>query len=122
MTLYAPRRVSKTEWSCGYSINGLKNRVVDDVRGADAMQSLILALEAIRLELDGTRCSFSGGGDEDTGFPRFVPMYFGPEFSSRINKLIDKQVERFSRAAEARYRRRHRRQNGARQPRPTAKT
>ena len=73
--------------------------------GIDSIQALLMALEGIRtkLEQSSTRLAWEGGDPGDTGFARFVPTFFGLSFSGRINRLINREVRRFGRAAEGRY-------------------
>jgi len=66
-----------------------------------------MALEGVRLLLErsGARLSWSGGQAGDAGFDRFVLNLFGPEFSQRLNRMIDREVESFARAIEMKHRR-----------------
>ena len=79
--------------------------------GLDSIQALLMAMDGIRtrLEQSGKSLTWEGGDSGDTGFARFVPTAFGLTFAKRINLMIDKEVLRFARSAEARYRRRRRR-------------
>ena len=97
-----PRRVRTGEWACPYWISGLGDRITHKVRGIDAVQALVLALEAVRLELKkfGGRISWPGerGGGE---FPQYVPTEWGPETTDRIEKFIRRELLRAA-TAEAR--------------------
>jgi hypothetical protein len=76
--------------------------------GEDGIQALLLAIESIRTMLSKSEKRFSwiGGEPGDTGFVRFIPTFFGPSFSKRLEAIIDREVERFARRLERKYRRR----------------
>lgn len=101
-----PRKVRGGDWACPYQISGLGRAKVHYAYGVDALQALILAIEGIRtaLEKTGRRLSWVGGEPGDTGFPRFVPTFFGLDFSKRLNKFLDQEVRRFARRAERKSR------------------
>lgn len=95
VTLGTPRRVRRDEWACSFRIDGISADVATEVLGTDAIQSLMLALERIRIALDESGWRFAWGSDEDeTGFPRYVPLFRGPEFATRVNRYIDRAVAR----------------------------
>lgn len=102
-----PRRSKEIDWECPFSITGLGIRGIQYGRGVDAVQALSMALEGARvlLERSGARLSWSAGQPGDTGFYRFVPKFFGPKFSKRLERIIDREVERFGRAIEMKHRR-----------------
>lgn len=104
ITLGLPRRAGK-DWLCPYGITGLGKRISKDVFGVDAIQAILLAMEAIRLDLEktGRRLSWLGE-DGETGFPRLVPTFFGAEFAARVNRIIDLEVSRLARALESKHR------------------
>ncbi|MDI6760533.1 MAG: hypothetical protein QMD05_06870 [Candidatus Brocadiaceae bacterium] len=97
-----PKKLQKDEWICTFQISGLEDSRVQHAYGTDGFQSLIMALEGIRvaLEKSGKNFLWEGGEKGDTGFPRFVPMFFGLEFSQRIGHLIDQEVNQFSTKAQ----------------------
>jgi len=102
-----PRRSKERDWECPFSITGLGIRGIQYGRGVDAIQALCMALEGVRvlLERSGARFSWSAGQAGDAGFDRFVPNLFGLRFSKRLNRMIDREVERFARAIEMKHRR-----------------
>jgi hypothetical protein len=79
--------------------------------GVDSVQALTLALDAVRgaLEGAGVRCHWVGGERGDTGFPRYVPTFFGLVLARRINRLIDRELARHGKKLEIEARRRKRR-------------
>jgi hypothetical protein len=108
--LGTPRPAKDVDWLCPYEIDGLGGARVEVAHGLDAMQALMMALEAIRvrLEQDGLQCTWQGGEEGDAGFPRVVPTFFGPAFTATIHRLIDREVERFSKVVEKKSKRSHR--------------
>lgn len=102
--LRTPQPDDEGEWECRFTISGLANPVFQSAYGIDAMQALILAIESIRLALAAAPESLSWEGENgDPGFPRFVPTYFGPEFSAHISRIIDAESARFSEELERKH-------------------
>ena len=102
--LRSPRPHPEGDWECSFTISGLATPVSDSAYGVDAMQALMLALEGIRLALEAAPETFSWEGEEgDAGFPRFIPKFFGPEFSAHVGRLLDTELLRFSEQLEQRY-------------------
>lgn len=99
-----PEEVAEGEFRCAFQLQGLGNSQVQYAHGVDGFQALQMAMEGIRndLEKSGRSFSWQGGEAGDTGFPRAVPAFYGTEFSQRINRLIDEEVERFAREAQER--------------------
>jgi len=108
ITLGKPRRRAKGEWVCGVQITGLGSDRIHYVHGLDSVQSITIALDAIRLTLRQTRKRFTwiGGEEGDDGFPVTIPTLFGPEFSRQLEQIVDREVLRFSRNAKRRTERR----------------
>lgn len=91
------------DWLCPYQIVGLGGSRVEVAYGLDAIQALQLALEAIRLKLERiSQCTWEGGDNGDTGFPRSVPSSFGRDFSIRVERHIDVEVARMLEMARRR--------------------
>jgi hypothetical protein len=105
-----PRRDSRKDWACPFQIKGLGDSEVYKAFGVDAVSALTNALEGVRvaLEKSGERLSWIGGEKGDSGFPRFVPMFFGLEFAERLGKMIDEQLEHLARSAIGGHKRRKR--------------
>jgi hypothetical protein len=104
-----PKKEKVGDWACPFTISGLGIHKIEYGHGIDAIQALLMAIEGIRarLEQSGKRFVWAGGESGDTGFTRFVPTFFGLDFSKRLDRLIDREVKRFARTAETRYRKRH---------------
>lgn len=100
-----PRKVSAAEWECAYEVTNMGMRQVMYGRGIDGFQSLIQAIEGVRvfLEKNGKELSWEGGEKGETGVPRYVPGIFGKRFAQHLGKLIDREIVRMSRVAERRY-------------------
>lgn len=98
--LGAPKKAKDIDWVCPYQIVGLHKSRVDTAYGVDAFQALMMALEGIRVRLKqaGLSCTWVGGEKGDSGFPRFVPAFFGAAFSARVNRQIDLELKRFGKA------------------------
>ena len=106
-----PRRVGTGEWACPYWITGFGDGATFRARGVDSVQALVLALEGVRIELKKAGGRISWVGERGTaGFPRYVPDYYGQVFSERLEGMIDRELLRFARAAEARHKRKPRSQ------------
>jgi hypothetical protein len=103
-------RQSGDAWVCPFEITGLGSAKVAHGCGEDAVQALILALASIRAARDRSSppLTWLSGDAGDTGFPRFVPDAFGIDFSRRIERLIDRETDRFGAALEARHSRKSR--------------
>jgi len=103
VTLARPRKATNGDWVCPYQIRGLATGRIQYAHGVDAVQALLLAFEGIRTQLSRTkkRLSWEGGEPGDTGFTRFVPTFFGLEFSKRLDQMIAREVDRFARKAKS---------------------
>ena len=89
----APRRVEADHWLCPYLIEGIVDSGVQYVPGVDALQSLVLALQGARLNLEQTGRSFIWFGD-DHGIPRQIPTDYGRTFEQRVEKAIERESKR----------------------------
>ncbi len=89
----APRRVEADHWLCPYLIEGIVDSGIQYVPGVDALQSLLLALQGARLNLEQTGRSFIWFGD-DHGIPRQVPTDYGRTFEQRVEKAIERESKR----------------------------
>lgn len=92
-----PEITATGTFHCAYQV--VRRNTEDGVqyaKGIDSFQALMLAFEGIRITLDKTGLSLTwhGGEPGDHGFTRFVPQYyFGREFSKRLEKIIEDEVE-----------------------------
>lgn len=104
-----PRKMKGGDWECPFQISGLGMRKIEYGHGVDAMQALVQAIEGIRVRLEqaGMPLTWEGGESGSTGFTRFVPSFYGHQFSKRLERLIEKEIERFAHNAEARHKKRN---------------
>ena len=100
--LDAPSQRRGGEWVCAYRIRGLGRTRAGRSHGADSLQALQLAIEAVRRELEpfGSRLTWSGEAGE-LGLPALVPDYFGGEFRRRMERLIQLETEQEARRLKA---------------------
>jgi hypothetical protein len=84
--------------------------------GIDAFQALTLAIEAIRKTLDRTDVEFQWVTQEpgDTGFARYLDSGFGLELKRRLERLVDKEILRYSMALARKVKRARRMKAGRR--------
>ena len=81
--------------------------------GIDQMQAILLAFESVRTTLrnSGIEWRWIHGEKGETGIPRFVPIGFGRRFASRLESIIDAEVNKFAAIAERRHNRNSRRRS-----------
>lgn len=103
-----PRKDRTTgDYFCPYTLEGIGDSKVREAWGMDSMQALQNALQAIRLDLTPhtNTLSWAGGQDGWLGFPKVIPDLFGPAFTLRLEKLVDRETDRFARSLESPHRR-----------------
>ena len=108
VTLGKPRRMKgRRDWECPFRIKGLEVARLEFGYGVDALQALTTALEGIRSTLDeiGKPLAWSGVLADHTGFQRMIPIAAGAEISARLERLIDRELNRHVRQLERRQRR-----------------
>ncbi|MGH7563122.1 MAG: DUF6968 family protein [Gemmatimonadota bacterium] len=66
-----PGQVADDEWCCRFSVEGAAPGSLDRAYGIDSLQALVLALEGIRLAVEGKRdqLSFMDGPPGQLGLP-----------------------------------------------------
>jgi len=114
VSLGKPRRMKGTEdWECPFRIAGAGIRRVDHGCGIDAFQALTMALEGIRYFLDrsSTPLVWSGVFEDQTGFQRLIPLMPEGANTRRMERLIDRETQRWANGLKRRHqvRARHRR-------------
>lgn len=93
--LGCPRRRRTGECECPYRVQGLGKVKTGRAFGEDSMQALQLAFEAVRLELEPHAAILTWYGQPgETGFPQYVPWVFGVPFRTRLEAIINREVER----------------------------
>jgi hypothetical protein len=95
-TLFKPIKRSEEEWTCAFVLTGLNREIRVDVPGTDGMQSLLLALEGIRVNLEqaGLSIRWEFGEPEDTGIPRYVPSSYGVTVERHLTKVMNDEIEK----------------------------
>jgi hypothetical protein len=109
VTLGTPRRMKDhQDWECPFRIKGSGVTRLEFGYGVDALQALTTALEGIRAVLDeiGEPLAWSGVLPDHTGFQRMLPLLPGADLSDRLERLVDREVERHVRQLERRHKRR----------------
>jgi hypothetical protein len=103
VSLGVPRRgTGGAEWECPFRIHGAGVSRLAFGYGVDSMQALTTALDGIRARLEESGLSVGwkmGGGRHDiwadeTGFARSIPIGFGRDFRQRMERLLDRELER----------------------------
>ena len=91
----APRPRRAGDWACAYRILGLGRVRHGNALGDDGFEALQSALAAVRRELEpfGGRLTWRGEPGE-LGLPCLVPDYFGGEFRTRLERLVQAETER----------------------------
>jgi hypothetical protein len=109
VTLGKPRRMKgHQDWECPFRIKGADMTCLEFGYGVDALQALTSALEGIRVVLDeiGRPLAWSGVLPDHTGFQRLIPLADGAEFSARLERLVDRELNRHVRQLERRRKKR----------------
>ena len=102
--LYAPFEIGPDEWRCDFNVIGLPPDPPLYAIGVDAMQSLTIAIDAIRIKMEPHADGLTWAFGEDVGrlgLPVFVPSHFGIAFERRLLNLISTEVTDFINAARA---------------------
>jgi hypothetical protein len=101
-----PRRVRAGEWACPVEFAGMRETEGVAGRGVGSCQALVDALAGIHFTLEKSGYKFRWNStDNGTGFPRPVPYTLGAEFTARVHRHIDRELERFLRLAKRRLKR-----------------
>ena len=114
VSLGRPRKTKgHDDWQCPFRIAGTDLKLVEYGYGVDAFQALMNALEGIRHFLDRseTPLAWTGVADDHTGFQRLIPLF--PDFAGmrRLEGLVDREVQRLTRALKWRHQARVRRRS-----------
>ncbi len=97
--LRKPRRDPKTgNYWCTFDVSGL-----DDMHfklwGVDSLQALQLAIRAAGELLREEGPGLTWCGDSDLGFPKVYPSFLSPMAQARIERIIDREIEKEERQA-----------------------
>lgn len=103
---------------CPFQIAGIGRSRVEHAFGLDAIQALQIALQGIRVQLEGHAkgATWEGGEQGDPGFPQVVPA-FGLAFDRHMSRIIAREEKRHVREVLRRRREARRRPPIRKQPR-----
>jgi hypothetical protein len=83
------------EWVCAYRIRGIGRVRAGRAQGEDSLQSLQLAIAAVRQALEPFAGQLTWAGEPgELGLPEPIPDYFGGEFRRRLERLVRLETER----------------------------
>ncbi len=98
-----PYRRRTGEWACPFQVRGAGPQHIKEARGIDAFQALHLVFQGVRKELESKKWDVTWAGlDLDNALPRPVPAFGDRAFTARLNRLIDREMLKYVRAAHAR--------------------
>ena len=102
-TICEPVMIGPDEWTCNFQISGLSREVQAHGSGVDGMQALIVALQGVRVHLEGAAeiLSMLDGEPGDFGIPRSIPDGYGPEVEKHLARVLTDEVTRL---VEAKWR------------------
>lgn len=92
----APEKLRDDEWRCRFRIQGLNKGKIHHAHGVDATQALVNTLEGLArlIRASEKRLTWVGGEPGDAGFRIQVPIYLGPDFASKIEAMIEREVQK----------------------------
>jgi len=92
--LAKPTKEASGDWQCKFHIYGLGDDATKIAYGIDSMQSILVAMDAIRLILaDGAMdLTWEGGNEGENGFPLMSPTYLPASVLDNINQLVEKEI------------------------------
>jgi hypothetical protein len=93
-----PRRAPKSgdHW-CTFEISGLPEVMRFKVWGIDSLQALQLAMRAAGELLREEGHALTWCGEQELGFPRTLPSFLSAAASSRLERMIDREIEKVAR-------------------------
>jgi hypothetical protein len=109
------KRNGSDEWECPFRIAGAGIRHVEYGRGIDAFQALTMALEGVRYFLDRseTPLVWDGVSEDDSGFQRVIPLLPERGGTTRLERMVDRELLARMRKLERRHRAAQRRRTRA---------
>ncbi len=103
VSLGMPRQVGPDEWQCWVCIDGLDAKpIVEKVTGADSLQALQLGLVVLRKSLKRSPYRLAWMGESNLypagGIPCQAPINLGEEFDQLIERLIERERQRYQKS------------------------
>jgi hypothetical protein len=91
-----PVQTGEDEWACPYAISGIGLRGFRRSFGVDALQSLMLAIEGVRVALAPHRSCLTwlSGEPGAIGITQAAPDYFGQLFADHLERLMEREMLR----------------------------
>lgn len=95
-----------SDYFCPYRLEGLGDGQPQQAWGVDSVQALQSAMQAIRVQLEPhtDELEWLGGRGGSLGFPKVIPDVFGPKLTRRLEKLVEREMDRHARTLERRAR------------------
>ena len=94
-----PDPLKRGEWECPFLIEGVGKSEVQKAFGVDSLQTLIIAIQGIRVRLEQTgRNLFWLDPEIGPDFPLNVPTVWGKQLVERIRLAIERETVRVWRA------------------------
>jgi hypothetical protein len=98
-----PYQVKTGDWACPFRVTGAGPQKQKRVFGIDAFQALQLVYQGIRKELEEKKQTVTWEGVSLAAvLPRLIPHFGDEAFSARINRMIDRELRRYVKAAKRR--------------------
>lgn len=93
-------RPDEDDWACDFKVSRVDGTVLVEktAHGIDAMQALLVSLDAVRnfLKLQCSDVKWAGSQiPGDTGIPRMIPGYLPKTYTDNIEMYMDSQVSDF---------------------------
>lgn len=95
-----------SDYFCPYRLEGIGDGQPQRAWGVDSVQALQLAMQAIRARLEPhtDELEWLGGRGGSLGFPKVIPDVFGPKLTHRLEKMVEREMDRYARTLERRSR------------------
>lgn len=96
-----------SDYFCPYRLEGIGEGQLQQAWGVDSVQALQSAMQAIRVQLEShtNELEWLGGRGGSLGFPKVIPDVFGPKLTLRLEKMVERELDRHARTLERRSRR-----------------
>lgn len=91
-----PVQTGEDEWACPYAISGIGLHGFRRSFGVDALQSLMMAIEGVRIALapHRSRLTWLAGEPGSIGITQAAPEYFGLLFADHVERLMERETLR----------------------------
>jgi hypothetical protein len=95
-----------SDYFCPYRLEGMGEGQPQQAWGVDSVQALQSAMQAIRVQLEPhtDNLQWLGGRGGSLGFPKVIPDVLGPKLTRRLEKMVERELDRHARMLERRSR------------------